>query len=188
VSFFVSTRGNRMVYPTINAMFRNLCDSAGIGARATSPPRIHDLRHILAVGTLLGLYLAGEDADGRLPALSTYHWHRDPRWTYWYLSAAPELLAMARTTPGNAEAGENPMSPIAPTLQAFLPTGCRAAAGRPAHRRFLPRLAQAVARVHPEPHRQALPAWIGPTSMTTWSPRSSTARKRPSLLEASHRL
>ncbi|WP_436501729.1 hypothetical protein [Actinokineospora sp. HUAS TT18] len=27
--------------------------------------------------------------------LSTYLGHRDPRWTYWYLSAAPELLAMA---------------------------------------------------------------------------------------------
>jgi integrase/recombinase XerD len=73
-------------------MFRNLCDSAGIGARATSAPRIQDLRHILAVGTLLGLYLAGEDVDGRLPALSTYYRHRDPRWAYWYLSAAPELL------------------------------------------------------------------------------------------------
>src|SRR4029077_1071114 len=37
VSFFVSTRGNRMVYQTIHAVFRNLCDSAGIGADATSP-------------------------------------------------------------------------------------------------------------------------------------------------------
>jgi len=95
VSFFVSTRGNRMVYQTIHAVFRNLCDSAGIGADATSPPRIHDLRHTFAVRTLLGWYRAGEDVDARLPVLSTYLGHRDPRWTYWYLSAAPELLAMA---------------------------------------------------------------------------------------------
>jgi integrase/recombinase XerD len=95
VSFFVSTRGNRMVYPTIHAVFRNLCDSAGIGAEATSPPRIHDLRHTFAVRTLLGWYRAGEDVDARLPVLSTYLGHRDPRWTYWYLSAAPELLALA---------------------------------------------------------------------------------------------
>jgi hypothetical protein len=27
--------------------------------------------------------------------LSTYLGHRDPRSTYWYLSAAPELLALA---------------------------------------------------------------------------------------------
>lgn len=95
VSFFVSTRGNRMVYQTIHAVFRNLCDSIGIGAQAASPPRIHDLRHTFAVRTLLGWYRAGEDVDARLPVLSTYLGHRDPRWTYWYLSAAPELLAMA---------------------------------------------------------------------------------------------
>jgi integrase len=95
VSFFVSTRGNRMVYPTIHAVFRSLCDSAGIGADAPSPPRIHDLRHTFAVRTLLGWYRAGEDVDARLPVLSTYLGHRDPRWTYWYLSAAPELLSLA---------------------------------------------------------------------------------------------
>ncbi|WP_436501728.1 tyrosine-type recombinase/integrase [Actinokineospora sp. HUAS TT18] len=56
VSFFVSTRGNRMVYPTIHAVFRNLCDGAGIGATAAFPPRIHDLRHTFAVRTLLNWY------------------------------------------------------------------------------------------------------------------------------------
>jgi integrase/recombinase XerD len=95
VSFFVSTRGNRMVYPTIHTVFRNLCDSAGIGANAPSPPRIHDLRHTFAIRTLLGWYRTGEDVEARLPVLSTYLGHRDPRWTYWYLSAAPELLALA---------------------------------------------------------------------------------------------
>jgi integrase/recombinase XerD len=95
VSFFVSTRGNRMVYPTIHAVFRNLCDSTGIGTGAASPPRIHDLRHTFAVRTLLGWYRTGEDVDARLPVLSTYLGHRDPRWTYCYLSAAPELLALA---------------------------------------------------------------------------------------------
>lgn len=95
VSFFVSTRGNRMVYQTIHEVFRNLCDSAGIGDDAVSRPRIHDLRHTFAVRTLLGWYRAGEDVDALLPVLSTYLGHRDPRWTYWYLSAAPELLAMA---------------------------------------------------------------------------------------------
>lgn len=95
VSFFVSIRGNRMVYPTVHAVFRNLCDSAEIGTRATCRPRIHDLRHTFAVRTLLGWYRAGEDVDAHLPVLSTYLGHRDPRWTYWYLSAAPELLALA---------------------------------------------------------------------------------------------
>lgn len=102
VSFFVSTRGNRMVYPTIHAVFRNLCDGAGIGATAPFPPRIHDLRHTFAVRTLLDWYRAGEDVDARLPVLSTYLGHRDPRWTYWYLSAAPELLALAARRLGTA--------------------------------------------------------------------------------------
>ena len=30
-----------------------------------------------------------------LPLLSTYLGHTDPRSTYWYLSATPELLALA---------------------------------------------------------------------------------------------
>lgn len=45
--------------------------------------------------TLLGWYGAGENIEARLPWLSTYLGHRDPRSTYWYLSAAPELLALA---------------------------------------------------------------------------------------------
>lgn len=94
-SFFVSSRGNRMVYPTVQAVFRNLCDGAGIGTDAPSRPRIHDLRHTFAIRTLIGWYRAGEDVEARLPVLSTYLGHRDPRWTYWYMSAAPELLALA---------------------------------------------------------------------------------------------
>ena len=44
---------------------------------------------------LAGWYRAGEDVSALLPRLSTYLGHRDPRSTYWYLSAAPELLALA---------------------------------------------------------------------------------------------
>jgi integrase/recombinase XerD len=47
------------------------------------------------VRTLLGWYHAGDNVEARLPTLSTYLGHRDPRSTYWYLSAAPELLALA---------------------------------------------------------------------------------------------
>jgi len=94
-SFFVSIRGARMVYPTIHTVFRNLCCTTGIGASAPRPARIHDLRHSFAVNTLLGWYRAGQDVEAKLPTLSTYMGHRDPRSTYWYLSAAPELLQLA---------------------------------------------------------------------------------------------
>jgi integrase len=94
-SFFVSTAGTRLIYACVGQVFRRLRDRAGIGAGADHPPRIHDLRHTFAVRTLLQWYRAGDDVEARLPILSTYLGHRDPRSTYWYLSAAPELLALA---------------------------------------------------------------------------------------------
>ena len=99
---FVSIRGNRMIYACAQETFRRLCDTTGIGAEAPNRPRIHDLRHSFAVNTLIGWHRDGENVDARLPALSTYLGHRDPRSTYWYLSAAPELLALAarRIEPG----------------------------------------------------------------------------------------
>jgi integrase len=92
---FVSVRGNRTIYACVQDTFRRLCVTAGIGANAPRRPRVHDLRHSFAVNTLIGWHRAGENVDARLPALSTYLGHRDPRSTYWYLSAAPELLAFA---------------------------------------------------------------------------------------------
>jgi len=66
-----------------------------VGAHALYPPRLHDLRHTKAVNTLLGWYRDGVDVQARLPALATYLGHRDPSYTYYYLSAAPQLLACA---------------------------------------------------------------------------------------------
>lgn len=94
-SFFVSMTGTTLIYRIVQQNFRRLCDRAGVGAGAEHPPRIHDLRHAFVVRTLVGWYQAGEDVEARLPTLSTYLGHRDPRSTYWYLSAAPELLALA---------------------------------------------------------------------------------------------
>jgi integrase/recombinase XerD len=95
-SFFITTRGTRLCHPTVYVPFRALLDQAGI--RHQSPSRrvrIHDLRHSFAVKTLLGWYRDGDDVAARMPLLSTYLGHVDPAATYWYLSAAPELLALA---------------------------------------------------------------------------------------------
>ena len=94
-SFFVSLRRTRLIYSVVQQVFRGLCDQTGVGHGAPNRPRVHDLRHTFAVRTLLGWYQTGEDVEARAPALSTYLGHRDPRSTYWYLSAAPELLALA---------------------------------------------------------------------------------------------
>jgi integrase len=94
-SFFVSIVGTRLIYADVGVTFRKLVGAAGIGARSSVHPRIHDLRHSFAVHTLLDWYRNGEDVQPRLPWLATYLGHRDPHSTYWYLTAAPELLALA---------------------------------------------------------------------------------------------
>jgi integrase len=94
-SLFVSTTGARLCHATVQPTFRDLLRRAGITRTAASRPRIHDLRHSFAVKTLLGWYRDGHNVSARIPALSTYLGHIDPGATYWYLSAAPELLALA---------------------------------------------------------------------------------------------
>jgi integrase len=56
---------------------------------------VHDLRHSFAVNTLIRWYRHGENVGALLPRLSTYLGHLTPGYTYWYLSAAPELLELA---------------------------------------------------------------------------------------------
>jgi hypothetical protein len=53
------------------------------------------LRHSFAVRTLLHWYRTEDNVQAKIPSLSTYLGHREPAHTYWYLSAAPELLALA---------------------------------------------------------------------------------------------
>lgn len=94
-SFFTSLTRKRLLYAVVAQVFRRLVDDVGIGAGAPSPPRLHDLRHSFAIRTLIGWYQAAEDVQAKLPSLSTYLGHREPAHTYWYLSASPQLLALA---------------------------------------------------------------------------------------------
>jgi integrase/recombinase XerD len=94
-SFFVSIVGTRLLYPDVLITFRQLIDAAGIGVQSLVHPHIHDLRHSFAVHTLVDWYRNGDDVQARLPSLATYLGHCEPRSTYWYLSGAPELLALA---------------------------------------------------------------------------------------------
>ena len=48
-----------------------------------------------AVYGLTDWYRDGADVQARLPLLSTWLGHVDPKSTYWYLQAVPELLALA---------------------------------------------------------------------------------------------
>ena len=44
-AFFVSLNRTRLLYANVQRTFRQLIDSASIGAGALSPPRLHDFRH-----------------------------------------------------------------------------------------------------------------------------------------------
>src|SRR5258708_8092731 len=58
-------------------------------------PGTPDSRHPFAVRTLVEWYRDGHDVQALLPRLSTVLGHQNPISTYWYLSAAPELLSLA---------------------------------------------------------------------------------------------
>jgi integrase len=111
-AFFVSTRGTRLDPANTCHTFAGLLELAGITAHPGSRrPRVHDLRHTFTVNTLLGWYRPEFDGDpaAMLPALSTYLGHVDPKSTYWYLQATPQLLARAaqrlETSPAQPHGG-----------------------------------------------------------------------------------
>ncbi len=95
-ALLVLARGVRLTHGMIQPTFRDLRRQAGL-ERPSAPrwPRVHDLRHTFAVKTVIGWYRDGHDIQARLPLLATYLGHVDPANTYWYLSAVPELLALA---------------------------------------------------------------------------------------------
>ena len=58
-------------------------------------PRPYDLRHAFAMHRLALWYRQGADLHARLPWLSAYMGHDNILGTQTYLSATPELLALA---------------------------------------------------------------------------------------------
>ena len=95
-ALFVSTVGTRLLYSEVQRTFGRLVREAGlVSPPGRRGPRLHDLRHTFAVRTLLDWYRSGLDVETRMHALSTYLGHSHPVHTYWYLHAAPELLALA---------------------------------------------------------------------------------------------
>ncbi|RRI01754.1 integrase [Mesorhizobium tamadayense] len=94
--FFVAERGGRLLHQYVHRVFWQLSRQIGLRQRGQrNGPRIHDLRHRFAVQALTNWYRAGEDVERELPVLSTFLGHANVRDTYWYLSAAPELMTHA---------------------------------------------------------------------------------------------
>lgn len=99
-AFLVSEDGLRLNPCSVREIFVRLSRAIGIRTRLGRfghGPRLHDLRHRLAVNTLVRWYRSGVDVERRLPVLSTYLGHTKVTDTYWYLEAIPELLRLALT-------------------------------------------------------------------------------------------
>jgi integrase/recombinase XerD len=96
-SFLVSDRGRPLEGSTVRRTFYQLSRQTGLRRPADHHgPRLHDFRHRFAVRTLVEWYRSGQDVERRLPILSTYLGHAHVSDTYWYLSACPELMGLAK--------------------------------------------------------------------------------------------
>lgn len=95
-TFFILDRGVAVSKGIADWTFRKISHQMGLrGPGDRTGPRLHDFRHGFAVKTLVGWYRAGLDVERMMPLLSTYLGHTHAAHTYWYLSAVPELLALA---------------------------------------------------------------------------------------------
>jgi integrase len=95
--FFVTRAGSAMTRTQAERAFVRLRQIAGItredGARYQ--PRLHDLRHSMAVHRLIAWYREGADVQRLLPLLATYLGHVNVAATQRYLTMTPELLREA---------------------------------------------------------------------------------------------
>jgi integrase len=95
-SFFRTEHHATIPYSAVRTAFDKLrarleWTAAGRARR----PRIQDMRHTFAVGCLVRWYREGIHPDRKIAHLATYLGHTEVRDTYWYLSAVPELSALA---------------------------------------------------------------------------------------------
>lgn len=97
-TFFISTVGTPLDSGCVHRTFQQLAASTGLGLGGRS--RIHDLRHSFAVRSLIDMHRSGVDVRARMAVLSHYLGHANPAGTYWYLTAAPELMELAAAQVG----------------------------------------------------------------------------------------
>jgi len=95
-AFFLGMHGRPAQCQQVQYAFRQLRQQLGWHARGGHPaPRIHDLRHTFICRRLERWYAEGRNIDHDILALTTYVGHAHVTSTYWYLTATPELLAIA---------------------------------------------------------------------------------------------
>ena len=94
-TFLISDRGTPLDDRTVHYTFAKIRAQLGwIGRGGYAWPRIHDLRHSWICHALVRAYQQ-QGVDHVIDVLSTYVGHASVSDTYWYLTAIPELLALA---------------------------------------------------------------------------------------------
>jgi integrase len=94
--FLASARGTALAKRTVHWVFDQLRKQLRWTARGGhAAPRIHDLRHTFICRRVQLWHQHGTDIDNAMVALSTYVGHAKVSDTYWYLTAAPDLMSVA---------------------------------------------------------------------------------------------
>lgn len=95
-TFLISDRGTPLDDRTVHYTFAKIRARLGWIARGGYAwPRIHDLRHSFLCHVLVRAYQQQQSVDHVIDVLSTYVGHASVSDTYWYVTAIPELLALA---------------------------------------------------------------------------------------------
>jgi integrase len=96
--FFVSRTFNRLPKRTVESVFERMRLQLRLQARGDhANPRIHDLRHAMAVRRVQLWHESGVSVEHGMFWLCTYLGHAKITDTYWYLTGVPELMNIVGT-------------------------------------------------------------------------------------------
>lgn len=97
VSFLSDRYGRPILRQTAELVFKRVREQAGLERPAgrTFRPRLHDLRHTMALNRLVSWYREGKNVQRLLPHLATYLGHRSVNETQRYLNMTAELTMEA---------------------------------------------------------------------------------------------
>jgi site-specific recombinase XerD len=100
IPLFVSEQSNRVTDCSTRYAFAAVSQNLGLRPACRFQkhghgPRVHDLRHTFAARTMINWYRLGLDPEKEMIKLTNYLGHVDPKHTYWYIEAVPELLRLA---------------------------------------------------------------------------------------------
>ena len=95
-AFFLSSTRARLSPQRARQSFDQLRRATGLDRDTLGRhARVHDIRHTFVLRTLLRWYREERDIEPQLPLLSTFLGHVEPKHTFWYFEATPELLTLA---------------------------------------------------------------------------------------------